>query len=125
MFDKLEQGYREDMALAAALSPARVSESSAAYLLPDAAWCRRCSGVFGNALSNDNPRRAHAVITPRAGGEGGYAVSVRAPKSTPRGAAELCKQFPSGGGRAGAAGINALPEDQLEHFLAAFAAQYS
>ena len=30
---------------------------------------------------------------------------------------ELARQFPTGGGRKAAAGINALPADQLEEFL--------
>ena len=45
--------------------------------------------------------------------------------SNKSGAAELCMQFPTGGGRAGAAGINDLPSDALEAFVAAFEAAYT
>jgi hypothetical protein len=41
------------------------------------------------------------------------------------GAAELCMQFPTGGGRAGAAGINDLPADTLQRFIDAFEQAYS
>ncbi len=61
------------------------------------------------------PDRAHAILTPNA--QGGYTVSVRAPHATGTGADALCRQFPTGGGRARAAGINHLPPDQLQEFL--------
>jgi hypothetical protein len=48
-------------------------------------------------------------------------VSVRAPLLSTSGAHELCSRF-GGGGRAGAAGIDALPLADLDRFLAAFAA---
>lgn len=41
------------------------------------------------------------------------------------GADTLCRRFPTGGGRANAAGINRLPDDQLEPFLDALRQQYS
>jgi len=46
-----------------------------------------------------------------------YTVSVRAPLNNKQGADKICIQFPTGGGRAAAAGINQLPEDQLEQFI--------
>jgi hypothetical protein len=63
------------------------------------------------------------VLTERA--DGTYLVSVRAPLENKRGADELCRKFPTGGGRAAAAGINALPADQLDPFIDAFEATYS
>jgi hypothetical protein len=45
--------------------------------------------------------------------------------SNKQGAAELCMQFPTGGGRAGAAGINDLPTDSLDAFVDAFRQAYS
>jgi hypothetical protein len=62
------------------------------------------------------------VLTRRS--DGAYTVSVRAPLANPAGADELCRAFPSGGGRKGAAGINRLPPDQLEAFFARFRAAY-
>jgi hypothetical protein len=51
-------------------------------------------------------------------------VSVRAPLVNKTGADELCKRFPSGGGRKAAAGINALPEADIPAFIAAFLETY-
>jgi single-stranded DNA-specific DHH superfamily exonuclease len=121
-YERLELGYRQDMAAAASVTPERATTRTAAFILPDEAWARRVSGVYSNDLANAFPRRAHAVLTERA--DGTYLVSVRAPLHDKRGADELCRQFPTGGGRAAAAGINALPGDQLDAFLDAFAARY-
>ncbi|GHD26552.1 DHH family phosphoesterase [Parahalioglobus pacificus] len=121
-FQKLEAGYRDDMAAAAALAPAHSNASVAAYLLPDAPWARRVSGVFSNDLANAHPARAHAVITAKS--DGTYLVSVRAPLENKTGADELCMEFPTGGGRKAAAGINALPGDSLERFIQRFSEFY-
>jgi hypothetical protein len=51
---------------------------------------------------------------------GGYLVSVRAPLNNKSGADVLCRQFETGGGREAAAGINHLPENDLDRFLSAF-----
>jgi len=117
-FDKLEQGYIGDMRSAEALQPEFSNSDVAVYLLPDAPWARRVSGVYSNDLANRNPERAHAVVTCKA--DKNYLVSVRAPLSNKIGADELCRQFPSGGGRAAAAGINDLPTDQLSAFVDSF-----
>lgn len=121
-FDKLEQGYEGDMSKAAAIAPEWESDSAALYLLPDAPWARRVSGVFGNSLANQTPQRAHAVFTRKP--KGGFLVSVRAPLADKRDADTLCRQFDTGGGRAAAAGINALPDDQMRAFIDAFSATY-
>ena len=110
------------MAAAAALEPAHSNASVAAYLLPDAPWARRVSGVFSNDLANAHPARAHAVITAKS--DGTYLVSVRAPLENKPGADELCMEFPTGGGRKAAAGINALPGDSLERFIQRFSEFY-
>lgn len=122
-FQRLETGYRDDMAAAAALAPEYRDTAAAVYLLPDTAWARRVSGVFGNDLANSDPARAHAVVTARADGD--YLVSVRAPLSNKTGADVLCREFPTGGGRAAAAGINSLPAAQLPEFIARIAAFYA
>jgi single-stranded DNA-specific DHH superfamily exonuclease len=121
-FEKLESGYRQDMAAAAAVKGTLESEKTGVFILPNEAWARRVSGVYSNDLANAFPGRAHAVLTERA--DGTYLVSVRAPLDNKRGADELCRQFPTGGGRAAAAGINALPGDQLDAFIDALAASY-
>tara|TARA_R110002073_G_scaffold51441_2_gene135040 strand:+ start:145 stop:1101 length:957 start_codon:yes stop_codon:yes gene_type:complete len=121
-FRKLRDGYNEDMGRAAALEPAEADAATAVFILPNEAWARRVSGVYSNDLATDNPGRAHAVLTVR--DNGNYLVSVRAPMSNKQGAADLCMQFPTGGGRAGAAGINDLPVDRLQDFIGAFRAAY-
>ena len=122
-FARLEQGYLQDMAAAAATKPLHETPHSAVFMLPDEAWARRVSGVFGNDLANQYPGRAHAVVTERV--DGGYLISVRAPLSNKTGADEVCRAFPTGGGRKAAAGINNLPEQQLDEFIAAFSGFYT
>ena len=121
-FEKLESGYQQDMAAAAAVKPHRESDKTAVFILPNQTWARRVSGVYSNELANASPARAHAVLTERP--DATYLVSVRAPLENKQGADELCRQFPTGGGRAAAAGINALPGDQLHAFMDALAASY-
>ena len=114
-FEKLENGYLEDMSSAAKIKPGFSSESIAVFTLPDEPWARRVSGVYSNDLANEHPDRAHGVLTERP--DGTYLVSVRAPLNNKTGADEICRQFPTGGGRQAAAGINALPADQVEIFI--------
>lgn len=122
-FQQLESGYHEDMAAAGALAPEYKDAATAVYLLPDAAWARRVSGVFSNDLANADPERGHAVITARS--DGSYLVSVRAPLANKTGADLLCREFATGGGRAAAAGINELPATELRVFIDRFAAFYA
>ena len=117
-FDKLQDGYREDMASAAAVTAEHTAKSGAVFILPDAPWARRVSGVYSNDLANGSPQRAHAVLTQKANGN--YLISVRAPLSNKTGADELVRQFPTGGGRAAAAGINDLPAAGLSRFIDTF-----
>ena len=109
---------RADLESARSTRPSADLPGAAMYLLPDAAWSRRVRGAFGNELAREYPDRAHALLTPD--GHGGYTVSVRAPIARPIGADALCRQFTSGGGRAGAAGINHLPADGLDAFRLRF-----
>ncbi|NND67343.1 MAG: DHH family phosphoesterase [Halioglobus sp.] len=121
-FTRLSTGYREDMGAAASLQPEYADASTAVFILPNEPWARRVSGVYSNDLASDNPQRAHAVLTVK--DNGNYLVSVRAPMTNKQGAADLCMQFPTGGGRAGAAGINDLPAASLDDFVAAFKTTY-
>lgn len=122
LFATLKQGYTADMALARALKPQWAYPGGTVFLLPDQAWARRVSGVFGNHMAQSETAVAHAVLTHKP--RGGYVVSVRAPRDNPNGADELCHQFDSGGGRKSAAGINHLPESGLERFLELFRAAF-
>lgn len=122
-FAKLRAGFAADMEAAEALEPCLARPHAAAWLLPDAAWARRVIGVLANRLATASPQRAHALLAPNAAGT--LTVSVRAPKARPEGADELCRRFPSGGGRKAAAGINRLPVGEMERFLEAFAEFYA
>jgi hypothetical protein len=121
-FAQLRAGYHEDLELAGALKPELAAEHHALYVLPDQAWARRVSGVLANQLAQATPERAHALLTRLPGG--GYLVSVRAPLNSRTGADALCRQFPGGGGRQAAAGINELAEASYEAFVAAFRQAY-
>ena len=110
----------DDLYRAGELQPVMETARGAIYALPDAAWSRRVSGTFGNQLAAENPARAHAVLTTRGDC---YTVSVRAPVAMPQGADALCRQF-GGGGRQGAAGIDALQAREFERFVAAFNKAY-
>ena len=123
LFRQLKAAYHADMERATALQPLEEDDKTAVYLLPDAAWARRISGVFGNQLANQAPDRAHAIITRTPAGN--FQISVRAPLNLKTGADELCARFPNGGGRKAAAGINQLPETQLDQFISAFKQHYS
>ncbi|PCI14596.1 MAG: acetyltransferase [Thiotrichales bacterium] len=124
VFNRLQDGYQDDMQKAAALIPFFVNNEVALYILPAEKWARRISGVFGNQLARGSTSRAHALLTPHASGTG-YQASVRAPLNTKEGADVLCGAFPSGGGRKAAAGINHLPESDLDHFISEFKSLFS
>ncbi len=121
-FEKLETGYHSDMSSAKQAKPEKATEQTAVFILPNQSWARRVSGVFSNDLTNDHPNRAHAVLTEK--DNGNYLASIRAPLNNRTGAAELCRQFPTGGGREAAAGINDLPKEMLAEFIATFETQY-
>jgi len=122
-FGVLKRGVDEDMSKAAAVVPELEEERVALHLFPDAPWARRVSGVFGNDLASRYPGRAHALATLLP--DGCYRISVRAPLADKRGADELCMRFPTGGGRKGAAGINALPPELFASFIDEFRRQYA
>jgi len=128
IYHQLETAYLNDMEKALTAEVLSDSDVSKVVQLEDAAWARRVSGVFGNDLANQSPNKAHGVVTKNtvaAGEEPTYTVSVRAPLNNKQGADEVCIQFPTGGGRAGAAGINNLPETMLPNFIAALDNYYA
>jgi hypothetical protein len=114
---RIVAGRDADRPRARAIAPRRRAPSGDIVVLPDAAWSRRVRGALADELARTARERAHAVLTPT---PGGYVVSVRAPLDAARGADALCRRFAHGGGRAGAAGINLLPESDFETFAAAF-----
>lgn len=117
-FAHLKDGYTQDMTKTQGLKPQLVSAKYALFVLPSQSWARRVSGVFGNQLAQNYPQRAHALLTELPAG--GYVVSVRAPLVNRTGADELCRAFPTGGGRKAAAGINNLPDNLFDEFSSKF-----
>jgi len=115
LLERIDTARRGDLARARELEPQYRLARAIVYVLPDEPWSRRVRGVFGNEVANRYPDLAHAILTQDARGD--YVVSVRAPRAAPMGADSLCRQFPSGGGRAAAAGINHLPRDALPEFV--------
>jgi len=118
-WQQLRDGYEADMTKGLAAPALAETGSSLVVKLPDEAWARRVSGVLGNDLANQNPDKACAIVTEKA--DGNYLVSIRAPLNNRTGADEVARQFPTGGGRMAAAGINALPAEQLDAFVGTMA----
>ena len=121
-FGTLRAGFADDMARAAEATAELATDRHAVYILPAEPWARRASGVLANELAQGVPDRAHALLTRLP--EGGFVVSVRAPLIAPDGADALCRQFPTGGGRKAAAGINSLPESDYDAFVQRFLAAF-
>lgn len=122
-YNILAEGYEHDMELANKAPVLQATQDTAVIQLPNEAWARRVSGVFGNDLANNYPDRAHAILTKKHNGH--FIVSVRAPLNRKFGADELVSQFPTGGGRKAAAGVNNLPSDMVTAFIAAFEKQFA
>jgi hypothetical protein len=122
VFDVLRDARLDDLDRALTVRPEVSAAKGAVVILPDVAWSRRVHGALGNRLAEREPDRAHAVLVAK---PEGYLVSVRAPVARPRGADTLCSKFETGGGRAGAAGINTLPEVELQRFLVEFQQAFS
>jgi hypothetical protein len=120
-FDTLRVGFERDLASARGVAPKVETPDHLLVVLPDQAWSRRISGTLANELARGDAERASAVLV---AGPNVYSVSVRAPTARPHGADALCRQFATGGGRPGAAGINRLPAEDLPRFEQAFLAGF-
>lgn len=114
----LRQGFDEDLALALTQKTIHSSNKNRIYHFPDTAWARRASGVFANLKAQEKKDAAHAIITHNS--DSTLRISVRAPLNDKKNADTLCLRFPSGGGRAAAAGINHLPANMLDEFISSF-----
>jgi hypothetical protein len=132
IFSQLKTAYLADMESAQASKILDDNQFVKTIVLEDAAWARRVSGVFGNELANQSPDKAHIVITLNPitsinqekmsdtvvqKAEQSYTVSLRAPLNNKQGAGDICAQYPTGGGREAAAGINKLPISMLDNFI--------
>jgi hypothetical protein len=114
VLSKLEQGYDSDLQNAKELNAYSAGNKSLIFLLPDAPWARRIRGNFAYRLARKFPECAVAVVLPKQ--DGNFVVSIRTPADSHIRAEEFCRQFPTGGGRACAAGINELPGEQFPKF---------
>jgi hypothetical protein len=123
VFENLRNGWREDMNRALAVRTRFDSPRTELYELPDEPWSRRVIGAFANHLALSRPDHAFAVLAPNS--RGGYVVSVRAPRGHAKGAADLCREYPTGGGRHEAAGIDDLPEAALPGFMLRFESYFT
>ena len=119
----LRTGYRADFALASQQPELTTAGKNRIYRLPDEPWARRGVGGFSNFRAMEQPASAHAVVTEN--GDGTLRISVRAPLADQRHADRLCRLFPTGGGRAAAAGINNLPAEMLDRFIDTFQSFYT
>ena len=54
-----------------------------------------------------------------------YTLSLRAPLNNKQGAGDVCAKFPTGGGRAAAAGVNNLPAEMINDFINSVTQYYS
>jgi len=115
--DRLRIGFEGDMDKAR-LQPFKETKAGRIYRFPALPWCRRVAGVFSNEKAREREDLAHALLIDN--GDNTIMASIRAPLSRRTGADELCRAFPTGGGRPAAAGINALPNEMLNNFINAF-----
>jgi hypothetical protein len=115
---ELRDGFQRDMRMARSVMPGQDTDRVRVYNFPAEPWARRAAGVFINEKARERPESAHALLV--ANGDATYTVSVRSPLTEKRGADILCRRFPTGGGRAAAAGINALPATMVNEFLLEF-----
>lgn len=126
----IETGFEADILNAESVKPMVERAGCVVWLLPDQPWSRRVSGILASRLARSQPYRAHALITHASDG-GHFRISVRIPEigrtsvATRLNADSFCRQFPGGGGRATAAGINELPTGDLEKFVSAFSDEFS
>jgi hypothetical protein len=114
-FTVLREGYLHDLQEAESIKSELEKDDYAIYILPNAPWARRVSGVFANGLAQRHTQRAHAILSVQ--DDDSYLVSVRAPLQNKQGADDVCRQFETGGGRKAAAGINRLPKTEYDRFI--------
>ncbi len=94
------------------------SNTGKVILLPNTSASVRYSGIYSNTQTTENPTKAFAILTQV--NEKNYRISIRSPKENPYGASKLALQFPTGGGREKAAGVNELPTEELNNFIEKF-----
>lgn len=123
--ETLRHGHRSDWDIAGSAREIHISNAGQILSLPASPASNRISGLFANALVDEEPDKAFAVLTHLSSDSGGYRVSVRAPLSRKtRQANHFAADF-GGGGRAEAAGIDLLREEDMTRFVDAFTDGFS
>ncbi len=122
-YTRLKAGYDADLTNAQAIPVQADTNAVLVAELPNAAWANRISGTYGNILAAQNRDKAIVIVSNNL--HDGLTISLRAPKSNPYDAADICSQFVTGGGRESAAGINALPVSELNRFVQLVSQTYS
>lgn len=116
----LEEQFARDGERFGGLKSLVDSEKAAAFLLPDEPWARRYGATWANERILARPGEALAILLPR--DDGSYMVSIRSALKIGKigAASDLAGEFPTGGGRRLAAGINRLSAEDLLRFLDRF-----
>jgi hypothetical protein len=122
-YAQLKAGYDADLANAQAIPVQAEAKAVLVVELPNAPWANRISGTYGNILAAQNRDKAIVIVSNNS--HDSLTISLRAPKNNPYGAADICSQFATGGGREGAAGINALETAELSQFVELVSKTYS
>lgn len=117
IFSPLEKQFAMDEENFQNLKPILQTASAKVYQVPAEPWARRFSATWVNQTILKNPHQALAILYPRQ--DGNFMVSIRAPRGgePAPSAADLAAEFPTGGGRKLAAGINSLAPMDLTRFL--------
>lgn len=114
-YTRLKAGYETDLSNALSVNVQDDKQAVLVVQLPNDSWSKRISGTYGNILAAENRDKAIVVVSNNP--DDSLTISLRAPKNNPYGAAEVCSQFSTGGGREGAAGINVLPRSDLSQLV--------
>ena len=123
--DILRQGHRSDWEIAEQAREIHISNTGQILSLPASPASNRISGLFANALVDEDPDKAFAVLTHLGTEGGGYRASLRAPTSRKtRAANALAAEF-GGGGRTLAAGIDLLTDDDMARFIDGFTESFA
>lgn len=120
----LQQGYVNDREQARNAQILEYHQTMLAIRLPATAWARRINGSLANELAQEYSDQAILIATENTDGKT-FSINLRAPQSNRAGAGAICERYPHGGGRAGAGGINHLPEHELDGLLRIVSDYYS
>lgn len=115
---KLREGFYQDLAFAREQHVIDTDQKNRMYHFPNQPWAKRIVGIFSNLKARQNPDVAHAILVDNH--DSSLRISIRAPLNRPKDADTLCRKFPTGGGRSGAAGVNNLPAEMKDKFSSAF-----